>query len=100
MMKLAHKKGLHLYQKLSQATLNTLRDYTSTALSIGCLIALPFFLLVVVSVGYLSLAFSIIWMIAQKVWSLICLRLTGYQCLEAGLVFTLVSVTVMINLLG
>ena len=34
----------------------------------GCLILLPFFLLVVVSVAFLYHVFFLIWMIQQKVW--------------------------------
>ena len=65
-MKLLHKKGLHMSQKRLVAIQNTHSDYTNTAVGIGCLILLPFFLLVAVVVGSLFHVFFRIYMTAQR----------------------------------
>ncbi len=79
-MKLLHKKGLHMSQKRLVAIQNTHSDYTNTAVGIGCLILLPFFLLVAVVVGSLFRVFFHIYTIAQRGLSIVSLKSIGYRC--------------------
>jgi len=62
----SHKNDLHLYQNNSVRMQNMRRDYMNTAVSIGCLILLPFFLLVVASVACLYHVFLTILKIQRR----------------------------------
>ena len=55
-------------------------DYTNTVVNIGCLILLPFFLLVAVVVGFLFHVFYHIYMIVQRGLLIASLKSIGYRC--------------------
>ena len=86
-----------MYRKRLEVILSILSDFTSIVLSIGCLIALPFFLLAVVSVDFLLAAFLIIWKTVLRVSLTTYLKLIGLVCWVVVLAYTLGYVTVMIN---
>ena len=79
-MKLLHKKGLLMSQKRLVPIQNMHNDYMNTAVGIGCLILLPFFLLVAVVVGFLYHVFFRIYTIAQKALSIASLKSIGFRC--------------------
>src|SRR5210317_1544213 len=99
-MRSHHRKGLPMYQKLSQAIQIMHNGCMIMLAIIGYLIALLFFLTVGLSVACLSLVILILSTIQQKVLSRIFLKRIGSLCSEVVLALGLAYVLLVTNLLA